>query len=159
MVHTVWSYWFVIYWFSEMKISQRNVKVNANLLTWIVQCRAPTPTASWNAEESWPIVPKVRDLTLRRLFMILMGNIPSLIRLLKIVHVMSTAQMVVMVARIRFVSVVRIHCPRMKIIYNSARRKQVLILANASLIAKTMNPVRNPVLLCSKNSMLSAHVK
>ena len=62
MVHTVWSYWFVIYWFSEMKISQQNVKVNANLPTWIVHCRAPTPTASWNAEERWPIVPKVRDL-------------------------------------------------------------------------------------------------
>ena len=72
---------------------------------------------------------------------------------------MSTAQMVVMVAQIRFVSVVRIHRLKMKIIYNNARRKKVLILANVSLIAKTINRVNNHVLLCSKNSMISAHVK
>ena len=77
----------------------------------------------------------------------------------KIVHVMLTAQMAVMVAPIRFVSVVIIHRLRMKIICKNAKRKKVLILANALLIAKTMNLVRNPVLLCSKNSMISAHVK
>ena len=51
MAHTVWGYWVVIYWFSEMKISQRNVKANANLHTLIVQCLALTQTASLNVEE------------------------------------------------------------------------------------------------------------
>ena len=67
--------------------------------------------------------------------------------------------MVVLIARIQFVSVAKIHRPRMKIIYNIARRKKVLILANALLIAKTINHVNNHVLLCSKNSMISVRVK
>ena len=67
--------------------------------------------------------------------------------------------MVVLVALIQFVSVAKIHHPRMKIICKNARRKKVLILANASLIAKIINRVNNPVFLCSKNSMISAHVK
>ena len=77
----------------------------------------------------------------------------------KIVHVMSTVQMVVMVARIRFVSAVRIRRLRMKIIYNNAKRKKVLIWANASLIAKTINPVSNLVLMCSKSDMTSVLVR
>ena len=72
---------------------------------------------------------------------------------------MSTALMVVMVARIPFAFVVKTRRLKMKIICKNAKRKKVLILANALLIAKTMNLVRNPVLLCSKNSMISAHVK
>ena len=67
--------------------------------------------------------------------------------------------MAVMVARIRFVSVVIIHRLRMKIICKNAKRKKVLILANASLIAKTINRVKNHALICSKKSMISAHVR
>ena len=77
----------------------------------------------------------------------------------KIVHVMSTVQMVVMVARIRFVSAVRIRRLRMKIIYNNVRRKEVLILANASLIAITINRVNNRVSICSKFDITSVLVR
>ena len=72
---------------------------------------------------------------------------------------MSTVQMVVMVARIRFVSAVRIHLLRMKIIYNNARRKNVLILGNASLIAMTINRVSNHVSIFSKFDMTSVLVR
>ena len=72
---------------------------------------------------------------------------------------MLTAQMVVMAAPIQFVSVAKIHRLRMKIICKNARRKKVLILANASLIAKTINRVKNHALICSRNSMISAHVR
>ena len=67
--------------------------------------------------------------------------------------------MVVMVARIRYVSVAKIHRLRMKIICKNARRKKVLILANASLIAMTIKRVSNRVLMCSKNGMTSVLVR
>ena len=67
--------------------------------------------------------------------------------------------MVVLVARIRFVFVAKINHLRMKIIYNNARRKEVLILVNASLIAKTINRVNNPASIFSKLNAMSARVR
>ena len=50
----------VINGFSGMRIPLQNVKANVNLLTWIVQWLAPTPTASLNVEDFLTIALTVR---------------------------------------------------------------------------------------------------
>ena len=81
-----------------------------NLLTWIVQWLAPTPTASLNVEDFLTIALTVR----------LSRKVSFKNRIFKIVHVMSTALMVVMVARIPFACAVKPRRLKMKIICKNA---------------------------------------
>lgn len=79
--------------------------------------------------------------------------------IIQIVHVTSIVLLVAMTARTRFVSVVKIHRLRTKVICNNARKQEVLIWVNASLIAMMTKRVNNRVLISSKIDTASARVR
>lgn len=79
--------------------------------------------------------------------------------IIQIVHVTSIVLLVAMTAQTRYVSVVKIHRLRTKIICNNARRQEVLIWANASLIATMTKRVNNHVSISSKIDTASARVR